>query len=205
MESNLGHISGRQELCQPYSHNNNKVHAGIKYQWVYTKRSEVKSRMSATDGWKLSCKSTYCDDVTVLMYHIFPERYQIPIFIFKGLFHLFGWNSFNWVCRSGDFEPSSCYWSKCQRIVFIWKSIITIIVDFCSHKKRQRLNQNMPKYWKPDSLLILNCSSNLTATLSCSKQGRLATDWSFAKNIGLNFWRLTLKMMCSNALSFLFC
>lgn len=34
-----------------------------------------KSRMSATDGCKLSCNSTYCDNVTVLIYHISPERY----------------------------------------------------------------------------------------------------------------------------------
>lgn len=63
----------------------------------------------------------------------------------------------------------------------------------------------MPKYWKTDSSLILNnFSSNLMATLSCSKQGRLVTGLSFASKIDLNFWRLTLKMMCSNALHLCF-
>lgn len=65
----------------------------------------------------------------------------------------------------------------------------------------------MPKYWKTDSSLILNnFSSNLMATLSFSTQGRLVTGLSLASKIGLNFWRLTLKMMCSNAshLCFLF-
>lgn len=63
----------------------------------------------------------------------------------------------------------------------------------------------MPKYWKTDSSLILNnFSSNPMATLSCSTQGRLVTGLSLASKIGLNFWRLTLKMMCSYALHLCF-